>query len=269
MTVAELKLLLPDTDDGLPAAARAKVVAFGPAVHTPLVEFLAEEARAIRAGQGTTPRYRAGYAGELVSDLHLEAAIPSLIEIITFGERVPWAVLGAATGLAAFGPRMVEPVLAIWHRVRDRHGVGMVLSNVGKGDPRVFPLLEQWFEDDPAAAWMCLAEFGDARALPLLRERLAGLEVGPFEGFFDYELVRDLAEGIEKLGCPLTPEEARKVDAVMAGGQAFMRCHFTARSVTPPAHSHANECQATQRALATLAAGLFACGRPSFPPDRT
>lgn len=89
-----------------------------------------------------------------------------------------------------------------------------VLAGTRVPDERIFALLEDILPYFPGFAAGCFMNYGDDRAVPLLREVLeAHVPVGDVD---EDRVVLDLADAIDSLGGELTRPEVRKCDAYRA-----------------------------------------------------
>ena len=116
-----------------------------------------------------------------------------------------------------FGPRAVEPLLALYEELGEEQGsdVAFLLAGLRIRDSRVRDLLLDRLEYDAADGAFCLGLYGDPSTKPALEKMLAevsGAPVDEEDGGGEAELRREIAHAIEALDAPEPEYKAEAFD---------------------------------------------------------
>ena len=175
----ELRDALFSGEGDLPEPVEERIVALGEAAVPELLAVAGdlELAEADASGQGMAPVH----AVRLLGAIGAPAAVAPLVDVLA--ELVDDDVLydEVCRALPRFGAALLEPALdalAAGPNEAVRDAICFALAESGVKDERVFEHLTQLFADNPEPGAYALSEYGDARALPLLEERLRSLVVG-------------------------------------------------------------------------------------------
>jgi hypothetical protein len=125
-----------------------------------------------------------------------------------------------------FGEAALEPVLSCLDEVHDDddcyYALCDVLSQLGVKDDRIFDVLCDLFEENVELGAMCLASYGDSRALEILEEELRHMEPDLRNVFGPHALIEVVAAH-RALGGVLPPELDLRVKRWFAQAEAFRR----------------------------------------------
>ncbi len=148
------------------------------------------------------------HAATLLGDIGDAAAVDPLLRLLdSFDPDDPLAE-AVSLALPRFGAALVEPALALLAEGSDcvaTEEVRAVLGECGVRDERIFAQLKVLFEEDPGLGAVVFANYGDARALPLVEEaiRSGELDADPRLALCELD---DLKESHRKLGGEMTQE---------------------------------------------------------------
>lgn len=168
MTPAQAIERLFSVGPHLPGVVRAAILAGGDAMVSSLLTIatddalLPEDAR----GRGFAPLH----AIDLLGELRATAAIPSIVEILRTSDPLDLIRGVACLALERMGAPACEPCLAALATCDEatRLDLCYVLAKIGVRDERIFRSLVRYFAEDTSMGVRLLAQYGDARALPLL-----------------------------------------------------------------------------------------------------
>lgn len=171
------------------------------------------------------PELRLGYpalhAVELLGKRRCMAAAEPIARVVAEFADADDAISDYGLGaLVALGPEAKEVVLAVIEEVGPTGHLEEALVKWGVSDERIYDALVALADDRPGLAAGFLGEYGDARALPLVRRLFGAAEVG--ENPFFNMAIYDFVEAIEALGGELTPAERAKLDAARASSARFL-----------------------------------------------
>lgn len=267
--VQDLIERLFDGDERLPAKVKARIVALGEAAVAPLMAIAGDDALLMEEsrGDGMAPVHALALLGEL----RAEAAIPRMIAIVAGGDADDYAVNAAALALRKMGAAALEPCLAAYAAETRDDQLGLfagALAELGVRDERVWQILLAELEREPVVAAMHFAEYGDARALPLVSALFDR------EGLDRFDIV-ELAAAIERLGGALTPAQARlRAEATRRGersieppgrndpchcgsGKKYKKCHLESDQRGPRASAATEERSFTRAAFDEVVGALM------------
>lgn len=200
-------------EDALNERVANRIVALGADAVMPLVRRI--EASLEAADESWAPVHAATLLG-LIGDARAVGPLVAAVERLEPSDALADT---AVLALSKLGAAVVEPALdrAL---ARDAHDVEIlpwldVLAHCGVRDERIFVLLEKQLASFPDFAAGCFAAYGDARALPLLHDRLNRYSlVGEVD---EDRVILDLADAISALGGELADVQQRKLDAYHEG----------------------------------------------------
>lgn len=213
----------------LDPALREEILALGPAAIPELLRVLNDDAlhRADSPGEGWPPIH----AVDLLADLKATEAIEPMLRLLCEGDWDEILYDRVVLRMAALGPALVEPALAAMARgvSDDAHAaLCSVLAQVGVRDARIYDHLCALFDRDQDLGVICLEEYGDPAALPILEGALEDFDPD-LPGPYGLAMLREYVASFELLGGVMSPELAEHV--------AALRHHFAA----PPAGQTAPE----------------------------
>jgi hypothetical protein len=180
--------------EDLPDSLRSELLALGSSTIPDLIELLEDEEAACEGspGDGWGPIHAVG----LLVDLKAEEAIEPLLRTLAEAGIDDIIYSRITIRLPELGAPVLEPSLRLMAEDIDEDTLGAlcsIISELGVRDERIFARLCDYFEDEPVLGALCFAEYGDERALPLIRE-----EIEEFEPDWDSEIgILDLNEYVD------------------------------------------------------------------------
>lgn len=204
-------LLLANDRQHLTARERRTLLSLGSQVLLPLIAVLRDES--LEEPDGPSGGYARERAAALLGELRAVEAIDALLDVLRNSDVLSSTHDAVCNALAQFGMAAVEPVLSAFHSSTDaEHRVSLagVLSRLRVSDPRILAALLEHLEEDRDHAAGCLADYGDAAALPPLLAALDAERVDPSAGPFGNQAIIELCAAIEELGGTLTAAQQAK-----------------------------------------------------------
>jgi hypothetical protein len=129
--------------------------------------------------------------------------------------------------LISFGEEALQPVLAAYDETiepEERQSLCSILSESPVKNDTIYDILLHQLEEDVEWGTICLAEYGDSRALPHLEQALDEYEVTTDANhLLADQSVIEFCAAIQKMGGKLTPSQQHKLDQVKASGEVFRR----------------------------------------------
>ena len=192
----------------------ATITAHGPAAAPTLIAVMRGELDELLTERGLLPSEARGEAAWMLAKIADPASIEPILDFVTrfdptANQHFPVEALWDA--LAATGSTALEPTLRAYARAEEpksRPGLGLVLSQLGVRDERIFPILVETFYESLHWGACAMGEYGDQRAVPHLKHALdkflpsiRGTHPGDIDA--DYEAI---LEALDKLA-PLSDEE--------------------------------------------------------------
>ena len=130
--------------------------------------------------------------------------------------------------LISFGEAALQPLLAVYDETTDpevRQSFCSILSESLVKKDAIYELLLRQLEENVEWGTVCLAEYGDRRALPHLQQALDEYEVtSDTNNPLADQAVIELCGAIQEMGGQLTPSQQHKLDQVQAHRDVFRRC---------------------------------------------
>ena len=205
---------LRTTKEELSPELHAQIMALGAEAVPSLLEILDDEE--LGASDSPAEGWPPIHAVNLLAELKAPEAITPMLEALADAswEEVIHARL--VVRLPDFGPAVVEPALAILADAEDpstRHSLCCVLSKLGVQDDRIFDSLCDLFDDDEALGAMCLSDYGDAAALPILEGAIEDFELH-YEDPESIPRLEDLVSAHDALGGHLPYDLRERVEAL-------------------------------------------------------
>jgi len=157
------------TKEELSPDLRAQILALGAEAVPALLEILDDED--LGASESAAEGWPPIHAVSLLAEIGAPEAIGPMLEALASASWEEILHSQLVVRLPVFGPAVVEPALAILaseEASSARHSLCCVLSKVGVRDERIFGALCALFDEDEALGAMCLSDYGDERALPIL-----------------------------------------------------------------------------------------------------
>jgi HEAT repeat protein len=203
---------LRTTGEKLPEELKAAVLALGREAIPSLLALLEDEALADAdaPGDGWPPVH----AVRLLGELKAEEAIGPFLRILREGDDESWLVNDADVNLPKIGPAIVEPVLAAFGETDEPEEMGPLayaLANCGAKDERIFEALEEFFHENEFLGAMALADYGDERGLPLIREVIEAFVPDPGSPLGARDLI-DYVDSYERIAGSMPAELAAHVE---------------------------------------------------------
>ncbi len=183
----------------LPDSLRDAILALGQEAVPPLLELLEDES----ALEGNSPSAGSArtHAAKLLMNLRAVEAIEPLLRILKSVDYDSAIYNVITVNLSALGAPVLDPALrSLVQDLPDitRHGIYEILSNLGVRDERIFKILSAHFAKEPGLGAICFANYGDERALPLLRQGIEQFEPHWDTGvaLLDLDEMRDAYEAL-------------------------------------------------------------------------
>jgi HEAT repeat protein len=160
------------TGRALPPKNKKKILELGTAGVPFLVELVKDRALYDQesAGHGWAPVH----ALQILGELQAVDAIPALIDVVRVSDSQHLVFSAAVIALQAIGPPALEPVLAAFAAGTEEQKTSFadVLAGLKTKDERIWDALVAAYPLDRPLGASNLGAYGDARAVPLLLERL-------------------------------------------------------------------------------------------------
>jgi hypothetical protein len=215
----------------LPDRIRREIVALKDAAVAPLLDILGDDELAMRSAPGRG--YAPVHAVWLLTDLHAESAIESMLDILAETE---WdTILHAAIiqALPRFGGAVLEPTLRAyadsWYGAC-RDSLASILAALRIRDDRILAILCEQLALDPGLGAADLAHYGDPRALEDLVRAYDRYQIIETDHPFANQALTEIRAAIENLGGTLTPAQERKYVRAMEPYERWRRQRVTARA---------------------------------------
>lgn len=204
-------LLLANDRQHLTARERRTLLSLGSQVLPSLIAVLRDES--LEEPDGPGGGYAREHAAALLGDLRAVEAIDALLDVLRSSDVLSATHDAVRNALEQFGMAAIEPALCAFHCSTDaEHRVSLagVLSRLRVSDPRILAALLEHLEEDRDHGAGCLAEYGDAAALPSLLAALDAERVELSASAFANQGIIELCAAIEELGGTLTPAQQAK-----------------------------------------------------------
>jgi hypothetical protein len=200
------------TGEKLPEDLKAAILALGRAAVPSLIELLEDESLADEdaPGDGWPPIH----AVALLADLRAEEAIQPFLRILREEDTDTLLFNDADLNLPKIGPAIVEPVLAAFDEADDPDEMGPLayaLANCGAKDDRIYEALVEFFDQNEFLGALVLADYGDDRGLPLIREAIETFVPNPASSLGARDLV-DYVDSYERLAGSLPSDLVAHVE---------------------------------------------------------
>jgi HEAT repeat protein len=204
------------TGEKLPEPLRDAVFALGHDAVPRLLEILESESdlEVDSPSQGWAPMH----AANLLLDLRATEAIEPLLRTLKTVDCDAIIYNVIAVGLPKLGAPVLEPALLMLEQELDedpRHGIYEILSNLGVRDERIFRVLNTHYANEVGLGAICFGNYGDERALPLLRQGIEEFEPDWSSGVALLDL-DELKEAYEAIAGQLPPDLASRVAELKA-----------------------------------------------------
>jgi len=203
---------LRTTGADFPEELENAILALGQAAVPSLIALLEDKALGFvdTPGDGWPPIH----AARLLGELRAEEAIQPFLRLLREGDEESVLLDQAELNLPKIGPAIVEPVFTALAEADDEDEIGRLvyaLANCGAKDERIFAELVAFFRDEPFLGVLALADYGDERAVPLVREVIETFVPDPESELGAGDLV-DYVDAYERLAGPLPAELAAHVE---------------------------------------------------------
>ncbi len=168
---------LLEAGEHVPDSLRSELLALGSTIIPPLIELLEDEEAALEdsTGDGWGPIHAVG----LLVDLKAEEAIEPLLRTLAESGIDDIIYSRITIRLPELGAPVLEQALSLMGEDIDedvRGALYSIISELGIRDERIFEHLCEYFEKERALGAMCFAEYGDERALQLIRGAIEEFE---------------------------------------------------------------------------------------------
>ena len=123
------------------------------------------------------------------------------MRLLSEADEDTWLFNDAEINLPKIGPAIVEPVLAAFDEADDPDNMGPLayaLANCGANDDRIYEALVEFFHQNEFLGALVLADYGDDRGLPLIREAIETFVPNPESPLGARDLV-DYVDSYERL----------------------------------------------------------------------
>ncbi len=200
------------TGEKLPDSLRDAILALGNEAVGPLLEVLEDESALEEdsPSEGWAPIH----AAKLLVDLRANEAIEPLLRVLKSVDYEAIIYNVIVVNLSKFGAPVLEPALRMIEQGLDEaplDGVCGILSSLGVRDERIYENLKLEFEREPVLGAICFANYGDKRALPMLRKAIEQFEPGEVSRLGIYEL-KEFSEAYTTIAGELPPDLASRCE---------------------------------------------------------
>jgi hypothetical protein len=217
----------------LPAEEWKALRGIGETLVPQLLEIIARQRKDVPLEDAWAPIH----AVALLEELNWAGTIQALVALVAEGELELDVQDGVTDALGRMGPTVGLEVLSVLPEVTDewaRQGLLQTLSDCGHKSDQAFAALKEELNRDPESGAALLAAYGDVRALPFLRERLASWKVDEAPGNpFKHHAVIELCGAIETFGEELTEDEALKLRRAKYVGRIAFNRRYQIEAVQP------------------------------------
>ena len=219
MIELDIRALLLDAGEQLDDTDAEAIVALGSEAEAVLLDILADESLLHEdgPGRGLAPVH----AAVLLGDLHCEAAIARLVELLLETDIEEPIHEAAAEGLARIGPAVLDPVLACTEQAQGRDdedllfSVGFILARCGVQDRRIRKLLVENLDRDALIGADDIGAYGDRSLVPDLAESYDTLPIEQTKDEMGNQDLIELRAAILELGGSMTAEQQAKYATLM------------------------------------------------------
>jgi len=200
---------LVDVGEHIPHPLSQRILAAGEAVVPDLIALVEQ---GVDAEDGSDEVWAACHALQLLGEMRATAAVEPMIRFLAGCD--PWYSAGSwcIDALSQLGVGALEQVLEAHAATTDpdqRSALRHVLSSMGLRDERIFEILMQALDESPGEVALELWQYGDERAIPIVRRILEGVD--------DDEDARYLELALEEMEAMVEPEEDELFDRLVAG----------------------------------------------------
>lgn len=205
------------SNEELSDATRVDLSDAGDVIIPQLLDILGDKAEWEEEGKGKG--WASVHAATLLGEMNHIEAIPNLFAVLGEVEWETCLANSVTNALAEMGPAVVDPALAAFDNATSqdvRFSLCEVLTCCGAQDERIYALLVKFFAEDPDLGATLFSIYGDARAVPMLADKLAEHEAAhPEAAWSPDDLPSELAASIVELGGKLTEGQQAKLEAVL------------------------------------------------------
>ena len=205
---------LVEAGEQVPPELRDRILAQGERIVPALITVV--EDRSLAESEAPGCGYVPLHAVDLLVELKVSAAIPALLAHVQEYEWQSLLFNRAVFALKSFGGAAYGPILEAL-RTNDDPEIEPVLveilAGLGRRDGELYEILAEFARRHPEQGAMALADYGDARAVPLLHELHDGLEVtGDADGvWWSDQPIIEIAGAIGDLGGTLSAAQREKL----------------------------------------------------------
>ena len=204
---------------------RDRIIAQGKAIVPALLDVLNNEPLQLEdaPGEGWAPIH----AVELLREMKATEAIQPMVLWMQKIESLCYLHDRLLQALISFGEAALQPVLAAYDETteyEERRSLCSILSEIRGKNDTIYEILLHQLEENVEWGTLCLAEYGDTRALPHLQQALDEYEIitDTSNPLADQGVV-ELCGAIQAMGGQLTPSQQHKLDQVKAHRDVFRR----------------------------------------------
>lgn len=217
--------LLLDEGEKLSPLLQEKILSKGSDVITPLINLLNNEAVQMEnaPGQGWAPIHAVALLGELKAKEAIQPMLSWLLETNSEDDILHGQLI---TSLGALGEAAYQPALDAFEKADDDYRMSLcdVLVETGVKSERIFNILLDYLHDRVDYGAMVFGIYGDARAIPHLKQALADWETESVtDNLLANQEVIELCAAIRGLGGQLTSDEEQKLERVLALRKRYNR----------------------------------------------
>ncbi|HTA92253.1 MAG TPA: SEC-C metal-binding domain-containing protein [Polyangiaceae bacterium] len=210
--------LLASTAEELRPELHAEVLARAPGVVPELIAIIDNEELALEdaPGEGWLPVH----AVDLLVDLEASDAVSALLSALMRGDLDDILSNRIAVRLPELGRNVFEPAVHLMQTIVEeekRDTLCSIIAQLGVRDERVFGWCKERFERDQVLGAISFADYGDERALPLLRAAIEEFEP-EWRSPFGLLGLTDLVEAYERIAQELPSDLAQRANSLR---QAF------------------------------------------------
>ena len=204
---------------------RHRIIDQGKAIIPALLDVLNNEPLQMEdaPGEGCAPIH----AVDLLREMRATEAIQPMALWMQKTDPLSYLHEQLLQALISFGEDAIPLVLAAYDETteyEERRSLCSILSESPVKKDTIFEALLRQLEENVEWGTLCLAEYGDTRALPHLQQALDAYEVvSDVNNPLSDQVVFELCAAIQEMGGKLTPSQQRKWDQVKAHRNVFRR----------------------------------------------
>jgi hypothetical protein len=218
----ELFVQLRTCGKDLPDPLRSEILQLGNDAIPPLLELLLDDEANLANGPGDG--WGPIHSVALLAELKAEAAVEPMLQILettSFDVIIHDRIL---VHLPSIGPAILTPVLKRLNALHPEDelyaGLCALAAQAGVQDPQIFGHLCALFENHQTMGAVCFADYGDKRALPILRNQIERFEPN-WRSAIGVMNLTEMADAYQRLAGSLPKELEAHVTNLVADWRRF------------------------------------------------